>query len=405
MTIYINTFGLNCALGNRPEEIAAKLFAGDSGLQMQTGWVANHALPVGALPIATLPQIPPFPNTSLIDASQDDRAIYASRNNRVLLDAAQQIDDAVRNSISRFGESRIGIVLGTSTSGIHECERMLSGNNPSYRYPMQEIGSPADFLARYWQITGPAWVVSTACSSSGRAMIAAKRLLEQNLCDAVITGGADTLCRLTLNGFSALDSVSRTQSDPFSEQRNGINIGEGAALFLLSKQEHLTERPAARFLGGGISLDAHHISAPDPQGKGAIKAMQTALQRADLAADAIDYVNLHGTGTHQNDAMEAHAMAQVFPTGVPCSSTKPLTGHTLGAASAIEAAFCLLTLSNTNKTHALPPHQYSGIFDQTLPPIALVRQNERLPRPIQYTMSNSFAFGGNNVSLIFGRAL
>jgi 3-oxoacyl-[acyl-carrier-protein] synthase-1 len=398
-SVYINAFGMNCALGHDRATVASRLFAGDvSGMRLQTGWVPANAVMVGAV-TATLPDIPAT------------EAIFASRNNRVLLQAAQQIEAALHTAVERFGAHRIGVVLGTSTTGIAETERFLAGQSLTnddthpYCYHMQEQGSPAQFLARHWQLTGPAWVVSTACSSSARAMIAAKRLLDLDLCDAVVSGGADTLCKLTLNGFSALEAVSATRCDPFSAQRNGINIGEGAGVFLLSRTPDLSGAPVARLCGGGISMDAYHMSAPDPDGKGAIRAMQGALQEAGLVPADIDYVNLHGTATRQNDAMEATAMHDVFSEGVACSSTKPMTGHALGAASAIEAGICLLALSPDNRENLLPPHIWSGAADPALPILALTAVGQSLRSNARgYMMSNSFAFGGNNVSLVFGRA-
>lgn len=405
--VTINAFGINCALGNSTAEVAARLFAGDSsGMSAQSGWIPQQSAMVGSVTAA----LPAIPNTL---------GLFASRNNQVLLQAALQIENEVQQAIARFGAHRIGIVLGTSTTGIAESENFLARGtqderyspdarhhgNARYYYQMQEQGSPAQFLAAWWQLTGPAWVVSTAYSSSARAMMAAKRLLDQDLCDAVISGGADTLCKLTLNGFTALEAVSKTLCDPFSARRNGINIGEGAGLFLLSKTPYLSRDVAGIFCGGGISMDAYHMSAPDPEGKGAIRAMNAALREAGLTPQAIDYVNLHGTGTRQNDAMESNAMTGVFSHGVPCSSTKPMTGHTLGAASAIEAALCLITLGKHNARHQLPPHLWSGEADTALPPLSFTSIGQTLSDTRQgYLMSNSFAFGGNNVSLIFGRA-
>lgn len=391
--VFINAFGINCALGNAAADVAARLFAGDNtGMVSQSGWIPGKAAIVGAV-TANLPGIAD--------------PLFDSRNNRVLLHAAQQIDVALCHAIERFGPDRIGIVLGTSTTGIGETERMLAGDthNERYRYQLQEQGSPAQCLAAQWGVRGPAWVVSTACSSSARAFIAAKRLLEQGVCDAVISGGADTLCKLTLNGFTALEAVSATLCDPFSVHRKGINIGEGAGVFLLSTTAELGGEPEAVFCGGGISMDAYHMSAPDPEGRGAVRAMQAALVDAGLTPTQIAYVNLHGTATRQNDAMESHAMATAFPEGVACSSTKPLTGHALGAASAIEAALCLLSLRPHNGVVRLPPHVWSNTRDPDLPALRLTCMNQTLPTAdAGFMMSNSFAFGGNNVSLIFGRA-
>jgi 3-oxoacyl-[acyl-carrier-protein] synthase-1 len=211
------------------------------------------------------------------------------------------------------------------------------------------------------------------------------------------------LCKLTLNGFSALEAVSEQRCNPFSANRNGINIGEAAVLFLMSKSA--SDGQSIALLGSGASSDAHHISAPEPSGRGARQAMHKALSRAALQPSQISYLNLHGTATQHNDAMESLAVAALFPDGVPCSSTKPMTGHTLGAAGALEAAFCWLSLSADNPEHALAPHIWDGQADPDLPALNWVTPADRLasiaPR---FLMSNSFAFGGNNVSLIIGDA-
>ena len=239
-----------------------------------------------------------------------------------------------------------------------------------------------------------------ACTSGARALLSAHRLLQQGLCDAVICGGVDSLCRLTLNGFSALEAVSAEPCNPFSLNRHGINIGEGAALFLMTR-----ERSPIAFLGGGASSDAHHISAPHPEGLGARMAMAKALTSAGLQAGDINYLNLHGTATAHNDVMESKAVHELFAADLPCSSSKPMTGHTLGAAGALEAAFCWLVLSEYNQDGLLPPHLWDGQADPALAPLRLVEAGERLQRASgRRLMSNSFAFGGNNVALILGDA-
>lgn len=348
MPSYLNALGLLCALGQGQQAVARALFAGDaSGMRAEPGWVAERALTVGAVR-GELPALP-------------DLALPPSRNNQLLLAAALQIEAPLRAAITRYGATRVGVVLGTSTSGIEEASQSIAqyyhqGALPAhYHYAQQELVAPASFLAAWLGLDGPCYSISTACTSSARALLSAHRLLQQGLCDAVICGGVDSLCRLTLNGFSALEAVSAEPCNPFSRNRHGINIGEGAALFLMTKEP----APIALF-GGGASSDAHHISAPHPQGLGAQAAMRSALASAGVAAEQIDYLNLHGTATTHNDAMESLATAAVFPTGVPCSSSKPLTGHTLGAAGALEAAFCWLTLSEHNPEALLPPHLWDG---------------------------------------------
>lgn len=397
MTAYLNALGVICALGRDKSEVARNLLAGDcSGMRRESGWVAERELPVAAVH-GELAPIPP----ALADQS--------SRNNQLLLEAALQIRDDIDQAIQTYGRDRIGVVLGTSTSGIDEASRGLAHYireqqfPAEYDYRQQELGAPANFLADWLQLSGPAYVISTACTSSARALMSAQRLLDLGLCDAVLCGGVDSLCKLTLNGFSSLEAVSDERCNPFSANRNGINIGEAAVLFVMSKQAH--DGPTIALLGAGASSDAHHISAPEPSGRGALQAMRKALNRAHLQASQISYLNLHGTATQHNDAMESLAVATLFPEGVACSSTKPMTGHTLGAAGALEAAFCWLSLSADNPDHALPPHVWDGQADPALPALKWVTASERLtsiaPR---YLMSNSFAFGGNNVSLILGDA-
>ncbi|MDZ3994207.1 beta-ketoacyl-[acyl-carrier-protein] synthase family protein [Pseudomonas sp. Teo4] len=394
MTAYLNALGVVCALGQDQTEVAARLFAGDcSGMQPQEGWIPERSPAVGAAPGA-LPALP-LPEQH-------------SRNNQLLYSAALQIEPAIRQAIARHGAHRVAVILGTSTSGIAEASEGIAQYlqqqqfPDSYRYAQQELSAPANFLADWLQLSGPAYVISTACTSSGRALASARRLLELGVCDAVLCGGVDSLCGFTLNGFSALEAVSEQRCNPFSINRNGINIGEAAALFLMTREAN-GEGPSIALLGAGASSDAHHISAPDPTGGGALQCMAKALDNAGLTPAQIDYLNLHGTATVHNDAMESLAVSALFGASLPCSSSKPMTGHTLGAAGALEAAFCWLTLSGHNPGGLLPPHVWDGQHDPELAELNLVDGEQRLPlqRP-RRLMSNSFAFGGNNVSLILG---
>lgn len=397
MTAYLNALGLICSLGRNKREVARNLFAGDcSGMRVEAGWVPERSLPVAAVH-GELAAIPAALNQ------------HNTRNNQLLLDAALQIREDIEHAIQTYGRGRIGIVLGTSTSGIDEASRGIAQYirdgqfPPGYDYQQQELGAPANFLADWLQLSGPAYVISTACTSSARALLSAQRLLDLGVCDVVLCGGVDSLCKLTLNGFSALDAVSEQRCNPFSANRNGINIGEAAVLFLMSK--HLGSSQPIALLGSGASSDAHHISAPEPSGRGALQAMNKALHNAGLAPERINYLNLHGTATQHNDAMESLAVNALFPAGVPCSSTKPMTGHTLGAAGALEAAFCWLSLSRENTRHALPPQIWDGQPDPQLPALSFVTAADRLEQSAtRCLMSNSFAFGGNNVSLIIGDA-
>lgn len=325
---------------------------------------------------------------------------FDCRNNRLLLAALAQIQPVVDRARAEYGPHRIGIVLGTSTSGIDAAEAALlyakeHGKLPdAFDYRQMEIGTLAPFAAAAIGTTGPAYTVSTACTSSAKAFASARRLLQLGLCDAVVVGGADSLCELTLQGFASLESTSAARTNPMSRNRAGINIGEGTAVFLMTR-----EPGPVRLAGVGESSDAHHISAPDPTGAGAESALRGALADAGIDADAIGYVNLHATATRKNDEMEAHLMARVFPQGVPTSGTKPLTGHTLGAAGATELGFAWLTL--TDEGIALPRHIWDGEADPALPTLDLIEDTRRLGAG-RYVMSNSFAFGGSNASLILG---
>ncbi|MES2821815.1 MAG: beta-ketoacyl-[acyl-carrier-protein] synthase family protein [Pseudomonadota bacterium] len=398
MTVYLNALGLVCALGRGKPAVSEALFAGDpDGMRLQDHWVPGRSLPVGAVD-APLPRI--------------ESAAHDTRNNRLLLVAALEIEKEVRAAIARFGAARIAVVMGTSTSGIEEAAQGIAAFldqgqlPPSYSYHQQELVAPATFLAEWFALAGPCYAISTACTSSARALLSARRMLDLGLCDAVLCGGVDSLCRLTLNGFASLEALASERCNPFSRNRQGINIGEAAALFLMTREPSLSEPPGAMrrsiaLLGAGASSDAHHISAPEPQGLGARAAMRAALADAQLDAGQIDYLNLHGTATVHNDSMESLAVQAVFPLGLPCSSSKPLTGHTLGAAGALEAAFCWLSLNDPEGR--LPPHLWDGEQDPACQPLRLVEAGARLPGA-RRVMSNSFAFGGSNVSLILGMA-
>ncbi|MCC7121848.1 MAG: beta-ketoacyl-[acyl-carrier-protein] synthase family protein [Gammaproteobacteria bacterium] len=389
---FINAVGVINALGAGCETVRAALLRGDTaGLQPEAGWAIEGTARVGRVR-SPLPGVPP------------PLREHDCRNNRLLLAALAQIRADVDRVIARYGRHRIGIVLGTSTSGIAEGEaaigaQLRDGALPAhFDYVQQEIGAVAPFLARHLDIDGPAYTVSTACTSSAKALVSARLLLRANICDAVVAGGVDTLCRLTVNGFGALESTSPELSNPMSRNRRGINIGEGAALFLISREQGTVE-----LLGAGESSDAHHVSAPDPSGEGAELAIRAALADAGLAAADIAYVNLHATATPKNDAMESHVMARVFPEGVACSGTKPLTGHALGAAGATEAALCWLAIAGDGR---LPPHVWDGEADPALPRLNLTAPGDCFaPDRTRICMSNSFAFGGSNVSLVLSPSL
>ncbi|MEK7499330.1 MAG: beta-ketoacyl-ACP synthase, partial [Patescibacteria group bacterium] len=319
--VFLSELGIINALGNNKEAVFSRLMQGDTlGLIPRAGLINNKHMLVGEV-TAPLPVI------------GKDMAKYNTKCNRLLLAAYEQIAPAVQKVISTYGKDRIGVILGSSTSGIAEGEQAFSRYlaekefPDGYYYKMQEMSAPAEFLAEYLGLENVAYVISTACSSSAKAFASARNMIELGLCDAVLVGGADSLCNLTLHGFASLESISEGSCNPFSKNRSGIVIGEGAALFLMTK-----EKSNIQLLGVGESSDAHHITAPHPEGDGAARAMRAALDMAGLQPEDIHYVNLHGTATPANDKMESIAMNTVFKNKVPCSSTKALPGHTLGAA-------------------------------------------------------------------------
>ncbi|WP_153117034.1 beta-ketoacyl-[acyl-carrier-protein] synthase family protein [Rhodocyclus tenuis] len=334
-----------------------------------------------------------------------DLAAFDCRNNRLAQLALEQdgFAERVREAIARHGHDRVGVFLGTSTSGILSSEiayRHLdphSGALPAdydYRHTHNSY-SVADFVRSYFALTGPAYVVSTACSSSAKVFASAWRMIACGLIDAAVVGGVDSLCLTTLYGFNSLQLVSADPCRPFDAGRDGISIGEGAAFALVSDAANAL--PGEVIVAGvGESSDAHHMSSPHPEGLGARIAMQAALDMAGLTTADIDYINLHGTSTPSNDAAEDKGVVSLFGSQTPCSSTKGHTGHTLGAAGGVEAVICALAL-----THDFAP---GGVGTQQLDPrLGCHYLLANLERPLRHVLSNSFGFGGSNCSLALSR--
>ncbi|MFZ0890403.1 MAG: beta-ketoacyl-[acyl-carrier-protein] synthase family protein [Candidatus Binataceae bacterium] len=393
MKVHLNALGVINPLGKGKREVAKRLFEGSrAGLVLRHDLLSERAVRVGEVPWQ-LAEVP---------ARQ---AHLDCRNNRLALTALQEIEDDIRTVAGRVGPHRIAVLMGTSTSGIAEGEaavaqRIAEGAWPAgFRYRRQELGNLASFVASYLELGGPAYTIATACSSSAKVFASAQRLIETGFCDAAVVGGADTLCRMTLNGFDSLEALAKDYCNPFSRNRDGINIGEGAAIFLMSK-----EPSAVSLLGVGESSDAYQFSAPHPEGDGAVLAMLRALEAANLKPEQIDYINLHGTATELNDAMEGRAVAKIFGDRAPCSSTKSMTGHMLGAAGANEAAFLWLTLEPQFATGMAPPHIWDGEADRSIPRLNLATTGFRIGFPDRMAaLSNSFAFGGSNAAVVLGR--
>ena len=395
MPIYIQDCGFHSALGSSVADIHGCLKGARESNMVEVSDMLNDGKHTIVGKVADkLPEIP------------SDLTQYATRNNQLALSALNQIKDSIEQAKSQFGADRIAVVIGTSTSGISDGEaafkhKLAHGEFPEhYHYSKQELGNTSEFVSQHCALTGPSYAISTACSSSGRVFLTAQRLLDSGIADAVLVGGVDTLCKLTLNGFHGLEALSTTHCKPFSATRDGINIGEAAAFMLLSKAKLVgvnttQDTSNIALLGCGDSSDAHHISAPHPEGNGAEQAMIKALDSAQLQAEDIGYINAHGTATPLNDSMESKAIHRIFANKVPVSSTKPLTGHTLGAASAIEAAIAWHILK-----YDLPlPLQKCQDKAEDIE-IDLVNCSQKLK--VKNILSNSFAFGGNNISLIFG---
>jgi len=332
---------------------------------------------------------------------------YDCRNNRLAELALGQdgFTEAVAAAAARHGAHRVGVFLGTSTAGILETELAYRQRDaatgalpPAFDYRCTHNAfSVTDYVRRRLALTGPAATVSCACASSAKVFSSAQRLIEAGIIDAAVVGGVDSLCLTTLYGFHALQLASALPCRPFDVGRDGISIGEAGAFALLTRAPAPPDAGAILLLGSGESSDAHHISAPHPDGLGARLAMEAALAAANLAPSAVDYINLHGTGTPSNDRAESRAVHEVFGSGTPCSSTKGATGHALGAAGALEAVVSMLAIGL-----GLMP---GGVNTQRLDPslaVNYLRENRRAP--VARVLSNSFGFGGSNCCLIFGCA-
>jgi 3-oxoacyl-[acyl-carrier-protein] synthase I len=401
--IRLSALGMINALGGSLREIEAGLFQGSTSRIVESSdFLPDRGCRVGLVE-SPLPTIPP--ELSFLD----------SRNSRLLFAAYEQIKDEIHVACNQFGPARFGIVIGSSTSGIEQGEKSLANfqrtgkMSESFRYTQQEMGAPSELLRHLTTARGPSYTISTACSSSAKAFRSAKLLLEHDLCDAVLVGGADCLCQLTVQGFASLELLSGDLANPFSKSRDGINIGEGAALFVLTR-----ERGGVQLLGVGEASDAYHMSSPDPEARGAIAAIQSALEDAVCCSKDIHYLNLHGTGTIHNDAMEARAVSEGLNLRrgspiIPASSTKPLVGHMLGAAGATEIGFCWLSLRNfldSNGIFPIPPHIYDGEYDGSLPLISLSPLGATISgHTTVRCLSNSFGFGGSNCAVIVGASL
>jgi 3-oxoacyl-[acyl-carrier-protein] synthase-1 len=387
----VTAYTLTNALGHGRQAILAALQNGRSGLR-PNDYLAALPTWIGRVDGVEKVQLP-----SALNA-------YDCRNHRLTQLTLEQdgFAAAVAAAARRYGNHRIGVFLGTSTSGIEETELRYdrldgeTGAPPAdYRYDTtHRLGALAVFVQGLLGLTGVSQVTSTACSSSAKAFASAYRYLAVGLCDAAVVGGVDSLCRTTLLGFNALQLVSEVPCRPWDIERSGISIGEAAGFALLERPER--SQSNLQFVGYGESSDAYHMSSPHPEGEGGVLAMRRALQTAKISADAIDYLNLHGTATPANDAAEDRAVLTVFGSRVPCSSTKGATGHTLGGAGITEALIACLSLTYG----FVPGTTNTAVLDAALRSNVLLQPQEM---PLGIAMSNSLGFGGSNASLIFRR--
>jgi 3-oxoacyl-[acyl-carrier-protein] synthase-1 len=363
----LSALGISCALGDDCATVWRRASQGDtSGLEP-----VDAQLPGGV-------RVP-------FGSCAAETGGHPSRVAALMVAAARGIAGEIEAAKACYGVGRIGVVIGTSNSTMEEFTAVPD---------VVDMSTPAFFLRSHLGLEGPALSVSTACSSSVKAFASARKLIASGICDAVVVGGADSFSRVVVNGFNALEVTSRNLSQPMGALRDGINLGEGAALFLMERN-----RGEIALLGIGESSDAYHLTAPDPEGRGAEASMRAALADAKLEAKDIVYVNLHGTGTVQNDRMESQAVWRVFGANAACSSSKPLIGHTLGAAGALETALSFLMLQNGG---SMLPHVLDGERDRELPELRLASRGEAYrPGPV---LSNSFAFGGSNASIVIGAA-
>jgi 3-oxoacyl-[acyl-carrier-protein] synthase I len=334
-------------------------------------------------------------------------ANFDCRNNRLAHMAliGDGFTAAVECAVGKYGAHRIGLFLGTSTSGILSSEQAYRQRDPetgalpaSYDFAAtHSTSSLADFVGRTLGLEGPAFVVSSACSTTAKVFGNAARMIQAGVCDAAVVGGADSLCLTTLYGFHSLELVSKRPCAPFDIDRDGVSLGEAAGFALLERAGPDDRRDDIRLLGVGESNDAYHMSTPHPEGLGARLAMEGALRAAGLRAEDIGYVNLHGTATPYGDASEDRAITELFGTDTPCSSTKGYTGHTLGAAGIVEAVISVLSL----QSGFMPGSAQTRTIDPALRSRYLLENESAV---LDRVMTNSFGFGGTNCSLIFGWA-
>ena len=364
-----------CNLGNNIDEIYQKAISGDINcFDKLDNYIKNTFIRAGRI------------KTDLPSIHEDFLNI---RCNRMLLKNLGLIQDKIANIKNNYSSDRIGIIAATTNSGVEEYEKSKSQKH-------FELGNPALFIKQHLALNGFYTTVSTACSSGLKAFSLARDLLQNGISDAVIIACTDSLAKVPIYGFNSLEVLSDNPSIPFSINRTGMNMGEASAIFIAENDNS----KGIKILGIGESSDIYHPTTPDPDAKEAVKAIESALSEAKINPDDIDYINAHGTGTIANDIMEGRAIYKVFEDKVPISSTKPMTGHCLGAAAGIETALCCKLLDSFEGK--LYPHIFDGEYDYSIPKINLVEKDKKYPK-CNICMCNSFGFGGTNAIMIMGK--
>ena len=330
---------------------------------------------------------------------------YNNKINKMSLHACSQLKPIIEEAKKIYGKNRIGVIVGTCENGSDETKDfILNGSVVDEKriLIMQSLNICCDFLQKYFDVNGISFTISTACTSSANAIISADELIKSEIIDVAIVGGADVITDTVVYGFDSLDIVDYNKINSFSKNRKGINLGEGAAFFILAKENFINSKDAVILKGYESNSDSHHITSPDIEAKSTSECINNALKKSNLKIGDIDYINLHGTGTNLNDIMESNTINKVGASDIYCSSSKTAFGHTIGAAGAMELGVCYLALSSVNKDKILPRHFYDGEYDNNLAKINLVSE-KILTEKLNNCMSVSFGFGGSNTCLIIGK--
>lgn len=327
---------------------------------------------------------------------------YNNRANKIALYAIKQLEPIIDIAKAKYGKKRISIILGLTDNGSEEFSEFLLGNYENYDFVMWSMDMCCSFLKQYLDIEGLSFTVSTACTSSASAIIRGDELIKNNVCDVAIVGGVDIVTSNVLLGFSSLEAVDKNKTIPYSKNRKGVNLGEGAAFFILARENFTNQSEVIKLKGHYENSDAFHMTSPNVDGLIASQCIKEALNMANLSIEDIDYINLHGTGTELNDKMESKALNILNAQNIYCSSSKTVLGHTLGAASAMELAVCFIALSDINKDNIIPRHLYDNEYDDTINKINIADKKNTASR-LKNILSLSFAFGGSNACLIIGK--